>query len=69
VTKVVRVLEIDLLASEDCLEPLLDGLLGVEAENTVRNLGIGSELSQGDCILSGLAGQKSREFVRLKFLR
>jgi len=57
------------MASEDCLEPLLDGLLGVETENGVRNLGVGGELSQGDCILSGLAGQKGREFVRLKFLR
>jgi hypothetical protein len=57
------------VVSKDCLEPLLEGLLGVETENTVRNLGVGSELSQGDCILGGLAGQEGRELVRLKFLR
>lgn len=52
----MRVLKVNRLASENCLEPLLDGLLGVKAENGVRNLDVSRELSQGNGILGGPCG-------------
>ena len=45
VAKIVRVLEVHRVASENCLEPLLYGLLGVEAEDGVCNFSVGCELS------------------------
>jgi hypothetical protein len=55
--------------SENRLEPLLYGLLGMKAENGVCNFGVGGELSQGNCVLRGLAGQEGCELVWLKLLR
>lgn len=37
------------------LEPLLNGLLGVKANDAVRDIGILGELANGDRILTGLS--------------
>jgi hypothetical protein len=66
VAEVVGVLEVHAAARQDRLEPLLDRLLSVEADDAIGDLRVGGELADGGGILPSLASENRRRLGGLK---
>ena len=65
----MRVLEVDALVGEHRLEPLLDGLLRMEAQDAVGDVGVTLEFAQSYGVLGCLPSQERRELTGLKLRR
>src|SRR6185436_6310189 len=67
--EVMRVLEVHPVGGENGLEPLLDGLLGMEDQDAVRDLGVALDLTRCHGVVVRLLSKDRGELFWLKLRR